>query len=78
MKYALRPNVRMADFSLAVNRCQGDVTLETKNGDMLNLKSELSKYILLAIALESKELELSRISCTPQDAALLRDYIDIS
>ena len=77
MKYALKHNVRMADFSLAVNRCEGDVTLETKDGDVLNLKNELSKYIFLAIAMDSNELELSRISCTSQDAALLTDYIVI-
>lgn len=77
LKYALKQNIRMTDFSLTVNRCEGDVTLETKDGDVLNLKSELSKYIFLAISLDSNELELSRISCTSQDAALLTDYIVI-
>ena len=78
MKYALKPNIPMADFSLAVNRCEEDVTFETQDGDVLNLKSEFSKYVFLALALDPQDLESSWISCSPQDAALLTDYLDIS
>lgn len=77
MKYILKPNIHLADFSLAVNHCSGNVTLETKDGDVLNLKNELSKYIFLAVASDPKELKSSRISCTSYDAALLEDYIEI-
>lgn len=67
----------MADFSLAVNRCEGQVMFETKEGDVLNLKSELSKYVFLAVALDQKHLKSSKISCSPQDAALLTEYIEV-
>ncbi len=77
MKYALKSNIQPADFSLAINHCCGDVILETKDGDVLNLKSEFCKYIFLAVASSPKDLALSRISCTPEDAALLADYIAI-
>lgn len=77
MKYALKPNIHMADFSLAVNLCEKDVTFETQDGDVLNLKSEFSKYVFLALAFETKDLESSRICCSPQDAALLSDYLEI-
>ncbi len=77
MKYVLKPDIRMADFILAVNHCEGPVTFETQEGDVLNLKSELCKYIFLAVSLEPKYLESCNISCSPQDAALLTDYIAV-
>lgn len=77
MMYDLKPKIRMADFILAVNHCEGPVTFETQDGDVLNLKSELSKYIFLAVSLEPKCLVSSKISCSPQDAALLTDYIAV-
>lgn len=77
LKYALKPNIPMTDFSLAVNLCEKDVTFETQDGDVLNLKSEFSKYVFLALALDPRDLESSRISCSPQDAALLTDYLVI-
>ena len=78
MKYALKSKIRMADFVLAAGHCKDDVIFETEEGDVLNLKSELCKYIFLAVSLDSKYLESGKISCSPQDAALLTDYIKIS
>ena len=78
MKYALKPKIRMADFILAAGHCEGNVTFETGEGDVLNLKSELCKYIFLAVSLDSKCLESGKIICSPQDAALLADYVKIS
>ena len=78
MKYALKPEIRMADFVRAADHCEGEVTFETEEGDVLNLKSELCKYIFLAVSLDSKYLESGKISCSPQDAALLADYVKIS
>ena len=78
MKYALKPEIRMADFVRAADHCEGEVTFETEEGDVLNLKSELCKYIFLAVSMDSKYLESGKISCSPQDAALLADYVKIS
>ena len=78
MKYALKPKIRMADFILAACHCEGNVIFETEEGDVLNLKSELSKYIFLAVSMDSKYLESGKITCSPQDAALLADYVKIS
>lgn len=77
MKYDLKHEVRIADFVLAVNRCEGTVTFETRDGDILNLKSELCKYIFLALSLDAEYLESCKVSCSPQDAALLTDYIEV-
>ncbi len=35
-------------FLQAVDRCTGNVSFETPEGDILNLKSQLSKFIFLA------------------------------
>ena len=78
MKYALKPEIRMADFVRAADHCEGEVTFETEEGDVLNLKSELCKYIFLAVSMDSRYLESGKISCSPQDAALLADYVKIS
>lgn len=78
MKYALKPKIRMADFIRAAGHCEGEVTFETEEGDVLNLKSELCKYIFLAVSMDSKYLGSGKISCSPQDAALLTDYVKIS
>lgn len=78
MRYDLKAGIRMADFLLSVNRCEERVMFETQEGDVLNLKSELSKYIFLAVALNPECLKSSKISCSPQDAALLTEYIEVS
>ena len=75
MQYALKPKIPITDFSLAVNRCAGQVIFETLDGDVLNLKSELSKYIFLAVAADADCLKTGKVSCSPQDATLLMDYI---
>lgn len=75
MQYTLKPKIPIKDFSLAVNRCKGEVTYETPDGDVLNLKSELSKYIFLALSMDTSHAEPGKISCSPQDATLLTEYI---
>ena len=48
------------DFLAVVNRCQGDVWLQSTEGDKINLKSSLSQYVAVAelIKDEGKNLEL--------------------
>ena len=41
-------NVDFDDFIKAVDECKGDVYLETKDGDVLNLKSKLCHTALCA------------------------------
>lgn len=75
MQYALKPKISIADFSRAVNRCVGEVTYETPDGDILNLKSELSKYIFLALSMDTSHAKTGKISCSTEDATLLTEYI---
>ena len=48
------------DFLEVVNRCEGDVWLQSDEGDKINLKSSLSQYVAVAelIKDEGKNLEL--------------------
>ena len=36
------------DFLEVVNRCEGDVWLQSVEGDKINLKSSLSQYVAIA------------------------------
>lgn len=60
----LKPDAVLADFLQEVARCEGEVYFETTEGDILNLKSQLSKYIFLAAAASQKEtfLPVGRIT----------------
>lgn len=56
----LKPNIRLVDFLQQVNLCHGEVRFETDEGDVLNLKSQISKYIFLAaVSQEGTGEELS-------------------
>lgn len=48
------------DFLEVVNRCEGDVWLQSVDGDKINLKSSLSQYVAIAelIKDEGNNLEL--------------------
>ena len=46
-------NVDFDDFIKAVDECKGDVYLETKDGDVLNLKSKLCQMLGLSTILKN-------------------------
>lgn len=48
------------NFLKAVNECDGDVWLESVDGDKINLKSKLSQYVAISalISCEAENLEL--------------------
>ncbi len=65
-------HVDFDDFIRAVEDCKGDVYLETKDGDVLNLKSRLCQMIGLATILNHTEVVEATIRCTnPEDETLL-------
>lgn len=67
----------MTDFARATNDCKNSVSVEAREGDVLDLKSELCKHAFLALSIDPKYLESSKVSYTPRDAALLIDYIEV-
>lgn len=62
-------------FFEAVDKCQGDVYLTTQEGDRLNLKSQLTKFLTLSTVFQSsliKEMDLE-LSC-PEDVAIMLSF----
>ena len=61
-----------AAFIDAIDKCKGDVYLETKEGDVLNLKSKLCQMIGLSTILKHTEIEEATVSCkNPDDETML-------
>lgn len=74
----LKDNINMIDFLRTIAQCSGEVWFITSDGDQINLKSELSKYLFLTVSNSSKpnllklgELKIDKID----DLDLLTPYI---
>lgn len=76
MKYLLKSSINMTEFLHSIDSCRDNVLFETTSGDCLNLKSQLSKYLFLTVALDLPYIEGSTISCSKRDAKLISDYIE--
>ncbi len=65
-------NINFDDFIKAIDKCKGDVYLETKDGDILNLKSKLCQMIGLSTILQSTEISEATLRCSnPEDETML-------
>ena len=71
----LKKEVSSADFLNQVDGCQNDVFYKTAEGDMLNLKSQLSKYLFL-VAVNAPSLSDGEIEVSDIDYKLLKEYLD--
>lgn len=74
----LKDNVSPADFLQRVDQCTGEVLYKTREGDILNLKSQLSKYLfLIAVnAPETAALSHGEIICGPGDYEILKLFFE--
>lgn len=74
----LKKGVSAAAFIHCVGECQGDVIYETMEGDRLNLKSQLSKYLFLVAVNHPDAISLNdgTILCDPEDFSVLEEYLD--
>ncbi len=73
----LKESVKPADFLHAVKKCTGEVWLCSTKGDRLNLKSELSCYIFVSIALQKDLLDCCSVNCeSSEDNLLLSDLLE--
>lgn len=72
----LKNNVSPAEFLRCVDQCIGKVLYKTREGDILNLKSQLSKYLfLIAVnAPETASLRCGEITCGTEDYKILRPF----
>ena len=63
-------------FLKTVGECKGTVELVTKEGDRLNLKSELTKYVALtSFFKDSKIPEMEVILSEPDDAVKIINFL---
>lgn len=74
----LKDDATLTDLLHAVDQCTQDVLFKTNEGDVINLRSQLSKYIFLASATTAKPdfLALGTIECKcTEDRELLAAYL---
>jgi len=63
-------------FFKAVDSCNGQVELVTKQGDRLNLKSKLSQYVSLTGMFNDPKIgEIEVITYEPDDAVKLLEFM---
>lgn len=59
----LKTEIDVVSFLEDAKKCIGDVFFHTEEGDILNLKSLLSEYVLVSIICNPKLVENARIVC---------------
>lgn len=63
-------------FFDVIDRCEGRVELVTGEGDRLNLKSRLAKYVSLAKIFCNEEIpEMELLAYNPNDAYKLMNFL---
>lgn len=63
-------------FFEVIAKCEGRVELVTAEGDRLNLKSQLTKYVALASVFSDGSIrELELVAYKPEDVNLLINYM---
>ena len=65
------------EFFIVIDQCNGTVELVSKEGDRLNLKSQLTKYITVTNLFtdESMISEMELVAYDPKDAERLMQYM---
>ena len=71
-KFIVMHDIDIADFMQTLDKCKGDVFLETNEGDVLNLKSKLCQMMGIANILKGAVIHEATIRCAdPNDESLL-------
>ena len=71
-RFMVMHDIDIADFIQTLDKCRGDVFLETEEGDVLNLKSKLCQMIGVANILKDAVIKEVPIRCSnPEDESLL-------
>lgn len=72
----LKPDINYMDFFQAISLCRSDVLLKTVQGDVINLNSELSKFIFAVLSKDKEKLADSSVECaSEQDLELLSPFL---
>lgn len=74
------PNIELHDIDVqafieAIDKCKGNVYLETEEGDCLNLKSKLCQFTGIAKLIEGGMIAKATVRCeNMEDDAMLFQY----
>lgn len=72
----LKENINLVEFLKQTRNCRSDVYLETEGEDMLNLKSVLSQYVVVAMSGQRELLENAQVVCKEDaDYQTLSEYL---
>ena len=72
----IRDNIDYVAFLQTVRSCAGQVFFCTTDGDKLNLKSMLSEYIFITVAMSSDLIQGGIVNCDiPEDYTRLSEYL---
>ncbi len=75
LKYSIKTDIDDITFLQKVDSCSGNILFNTNEGDSLDLKDQLCKYIFLTLKSDSAEVPDGYITCQPDDAVLLSQFI---
>lgn len=71
----LKEVVDVSAFLEATEKCSGDVFFHMPEGDILNVKSLLSRYVVVSVC-KPGELQKAHVVCTDEeDYSLLSDFL---
>lgn len=76
-KVRLKQKTDIIQFLKKIQSCASDVWFLTKEGDRLNLKSTLSKYLFASISSQDEMLENGQIECRyERDYQVLAQFLE--
>lgn len=72
----LKENIDVIAFLQTAKECSGDVFFHSGEGDILNLKSLLSQYVLMSVLCNPALLTNAHVVCIlEEDYAKLSDFL---
>lgn len=73
----IKKNASIVEFLRAVNTCGADVLFATQEGDILNLKSQLSRFVFATVASNEDMLYSAEIICkSDEERLILAAYLE--
>lgn len=63
----LKTNINLNEFGKAAAKCVGEVFLQTSDGNIFNLKSLLSQYVLMAVMGNDHVLKSAQVVCVQEE-----------
>lgn len=73
----LKEGIDINSFMAVAEKCSGQIFLHTAEGDILNLRSMLTQYVLLSFLYNKAALKDSQVVCTQdEDYQLLKEYLE--